>query len=60
MLKTIYLFEIKKLFLSKVNLAAMAGVAVIVVFLAIASASQDQPVSRRQQQGRHQNQHGQQ
>ena len=46
MLKTIYLFEIKRLFFSKVNLAAMAGVVVIVVFLAIASASQDQPASR--------------
>ena len=46
MLKTIYLFEIKKLFFSKVNLVTMAGAVVIVAFLAIASASQEQPVSR--------------
>ncbi|MBQ6360120.1 MAG: hypothetical protein IJJ25_03110 [Lachnospiraceae bacterium] len=46
MLKTIYLFELKKLFFSRVNMIAMAGVVVIVVFLATASDTQDQPASR--------------
>ena len=45
MLKTIYLFELKKLFFSRVIMIAMAGVIVIVVLLAVSSASQDQPAS---------------
>ncbi len=47
MLKTIYLFELKKLFFSRVNMIAVAGVIVIVVLLAVSSASQDQPASMK-------------
>ena len=46
MLKTIYLFELKKVFFSRVNMIAMAGVVVIVIFLAVSSVSQDQPAFR--------------
>ncbi len=41
MLKTIYLFELKKLFLSKVNLIAFTGAALIIVFLAFSSIFED-------------------
>ncbi|MCR4752619.1 MAG: hypothetical protein K5852_10035, partial [Eubacterium sp.] len=46
MLRTIYLFELKKLFFSRVNMIAMTGVTLIVAFLAISSVFQDQPASR--------------
>ena len=46
MLKTIYLFELKKLFLEKVNLIALIGSVVMIVFLAASSISEDQPAFR--------------
>ncbi len=46
MLKTIYLFELKKLFLAKVNLIALIGSVMILVFLAFFSISEDQPALR--------------
>jgi hypothetical protein len=46
MLKTIYLFELKKLFLAKVNLIALIGSVMMIVFLAVSSISEDQPAFR--------------
>ena len=46
MLKTIYAFELKKLFLAKVNLIVLIGSAVVIVFLAISSITEDRPASR--------------
>ena len=45
-LKTLYQFELKKLFYSKVNLLALAGTVVMLVFLAVSSITEDLPVSR--------------
>lgn len=46
MLKTIYLFELKKLFLTKVNLIALIVSVVMLVLLAISSISEDYPTFR--------------
>ena len=46
MLKTIYLFELKKLFLAKVNLLALIGAVVMLVFLAFSSMSEERPTFR--------------
>ena len=46
MLRTIYLFELKKLFCTKVNLIALTGAVIMLVFLVISSISEVQPVSR--------------
>ena len=46
MLKTIYMFELKKLFFSKVNLATLIGAVLMLLFLAISSVAEDQPSSR--------------
>ncbi len=46
MLKNIYKFELKKLFLAKVNLIAMGGAVIFLVILVISSFSEDQPVPR--------------
>ena len=37
MLKTLYLYELKKLFFSKVNLLALAGTVIMIVVLIISS-----------------------
>ena len=37
LLKTLYLYELKKLFLSKVNLLALAGTVIMIVVLIISS-----------------------
>ncbi len=46
MLKTLYLFELKKLFFAKVNLIALAGSVIILVILAISSFTEDRPATR--------------
>ena len=46
MLKTLYLYELKKLFFSKVNLLALAGTVIMIVVLIISSNSEVAPVSR--------------
>ena len=46
LLKTLYLYELKKLFLSKVNLLALAGTVIMIVVLIISSNSEVAPVSR--------------
>ncbi len=46
MIRTILKFELKKLFLAKVNLLAMAGAAIMLVVLAISSVSEEQPAVR--------------
>ena len=46
MLKTIYMFELKKLFFSKVNLATLIGAVLMLLFLAISSIVEEQPASR--------------
>lgn len=46
MLKTIYLFELKKLFLAKVNLIALIGSVMMIVFLAVSSISEARPSVR--------------
>jgi hypothetical protein len=46
MMKTIYMFELKKLFFSKVNLATLIGAVLMLLFLAISSTVEEQPVSR--------------
>ena len=46
MLKMIYLFELKKLFLAKVNLIALTGSVVMLVLLTIFSISEDYPTFR--------------
>ena len=45
MLKTIYMYELKKLFFAKVNLIALAGSVIMLVFLAVSSISEDHPAS---------------
>ena len=45
-LRTLYLYELKKLFCTKVNLIALAGAVIMLVFLVISSISEVQPVSR--------------
>ena len=40
LLKTLYLYELKKLFLSKVNLLALAGTVIMIVVLIISSNSE--------------------
>ncbi len=47
MLKTLYMFELKKLFCARVNIIAMAGSVIMLVFLVISSASEDIPVSKK-------------
>ena len=44
MLKTLYLYELKKLFFSKVNLLALAGTVIMIVVLIISSNSEVAPV----------------
>ncbi len=46
MLRTIYKFELKKLFLAKVNMIAVAGAFIMLVFLTVSSISEAVPVSR--------------
>ena len=46
MLRTIYKFELKKLFLAKVNLIGLIGSVMMLVFLAIAFIAEDQPAVR--------------
>ncbi len=46
MLRTLYLYELKKLFCAKVNLIALVGAVIMLVFLVISSISEVQPVSR--------------
>ena len=46
MLGTLYKFELKKLFFSKINLLAMAGAVLMLVFLAVSSFSEERPESR--------------
>ncbi len=46
MLRIIYMYELKKLFRAKVNLIALAGAVIMLVFLVIFSISEVQPVSR--------------
>ena len=45
-LRTIYKYELKKLFFSKVNLIALAGTAIMLVVLVISSMTDEMPVSR--------------
>ena len=44
--RTIYKYELKKLFFSKVNLVALAGTAIMLVVLVISSMTDEMPVSR--------------
>ena len=46
MLKTLYMFELKKLFCARINIIAMAGSVIMLIFLVISSAAEDIPVSR--------------
>ena len=46
MLKTLYLYELKKLFLAKVNLIALIGAVMMLAFLSASSISEDQPALR--------------
>lgn len=46
MLRTIYKFELKKLFLAKVNLIALSGAVVMLIILTLSSVSEDQPAFR--------------
>ena len=43
---TLSMFELKKLFLARVNLIALTGSVVMLVFLAVSSISEDQPAFR--------------
>lgn len=45
-LSTIFKYELKKLFCAKVNLIAIAGSVIILVFLAVSMITGDMPVSR--------------
>ena len=45
-LKTLYKYELKKLFISKVNLSALAGTVIMIVVLVVSSNSEVAPVSR--------------
>lgn len=46
MLRTIYLYELKKLFRARVNLIALTGAVLMLLFLVVFSISEVQPVSR--------------
>ena len=46
MLKTLYKFELRKLFYAKINILALTGAIIMLVFLAAASISEARPVSR--------------
>ena len=46
MLLTLYMYELKKLFCTRVNAAAMTGAVIMLLFLAASSVSEKQPVSR--------------
>ena len=46
MLLTLYKFELKKLICSKVNVIAMTGSVIMLIFLAVSSISEAVPVSR--------------
>ena len=46
MLRMIYLYELKKLFRARVNLIALTGAVLMLMFLVIFSISEVQPVSR--------------
>ena len=46
MLRTLYKFELKKLFLSRVNLIAMVGSVLVLLALAVSSFSEDLPSDR--------------
>ena len=46
MLLTLYKFELKKLFCAKVNVIAMTGSVIMLIFLAVSSVSEAVPVSR--------------
>ena len=46
MLRTIYLYELKKLFRARVNMIALTGAVFMLLFLVIFSISEAQPVSR--------------
>ena len=45
-LKTLYKYELKKLFISKVNLSALAGTVIMIAVLVVSSNSEVAPVSR--------------
>ena len=45
MLSTIYKFELKKLFCSRVNIIALAGSVLMLIFLAVSSIAEARPVS---------------
>ena len=45
-LRTLYFYELKKLFFAKVNLTALSGAVIMLAFLVISSISGAQPVSR--------------
>ena len=46
MLSTIYKFELNKLFCSRINIIALAGSVLMLVFLACSSIAEARPVSR--------------
>ena len=46
MLRIIYMYELKKLFHARVNLIALTGAVIMLVFLVVFSISEAQPVSR--------------
>ena len=46
MLLTLYKFELKKLFCAKVNVIAMTGSVIMLIFLAVSSVSEAVPVSQ--------------
>jgi hypothetical protein len=46
MLRTIYRFELKKLFCSRVNIIALAGSVLMLILLADSSIAEARPVSR--------------
>ena len=46
MLLTLYKFELKKLLRAKVNVIAMTGSVIMLIFLAVSSISEAVPVSR--------------
>lgn len=48
MLKSLYKYELKKLFFAKINMIAMIGSVIILVFLAISSTSENQEVTREE------------
>ena len=46
MLSTVYKYELKKLFCSRVNMIALAGSVLMLIFLAVTSITEARPVSR--------------